>query len=146
MALRTKRKSSKGALIKGMSKRLPSIILENSVFRKRLKEIMKGYAGIYALYSKKELYYVGLTKNLFGRINWHLKDRHARKWDQFIIFRIKRVRFLKDIETLVTRLIDLKGNRQKGKLPPDSDINKILKDILKEHKQEIRGIEHALRQ
>jgi len=140
-----KRKSSKGALIKGMSKRLPSIILENAVFRKRLREIMKGYAGIYALYSKNELYYVGLTKNLFGRIRWHLVDRHAKKWDHFIIFRIKRVRYLKDIETLVTRLVDLKGNRQKGKLPPDADINRILQDILKEHKEEMRGIEKALR-
>jgi hypothetical protein len=32
-----------------MSKKLPSDILENPVFRKRLKEIMKGYSGIYAL-------------------------------------------------------------------------------------------------
>lgn len=145
MAKAFKRKSSKGALIKGMSKRLPSVILENAVFRKRLRAIMKGYAGIYALYVRDELYYVGLTKNLFGRINWHLSDRHAGKWDHFIIFRIKRVRYLKDIETLVTRIVDLKGNRQKGKLPPDSDINKILKEILQEHKREIKGIEKALR-
>jgi len=40
---------TKGSLIKGMSKKLPSDILENPVFRKRLKEIMKGYSGIYAL-------------------------------------------------------------------------------------------------
>jgi hypothetical protein len=142
---RKKKKSSKGALIKGMSKRLPSEILDNNVFRKRLKEIMKGYAGIYALYKREELYYVGLTTNLFGRIEWHLiGDRHAGKWDHFIIFRIKRVNYLKDIETLITHLIDLKGNRNKGKVPPDADINKVLKEILSEHKKEIKGIEKAL--
>ena len=42
---------------------------------------MRGYAGIYALYNGSKLYYVGLTKNLFGRIRWHLKDRHAKRWD-----------------------------------------------------------------
>ena len=62
-----------------MSKRLPSEILDNPVFKKGLKEIMKGYSGIYALYRKERLYYVGLTTNLLGRINQHLKDRHAGK-------------------------------------------------------------------
>lgn len=75
-----KRKSSKGALIKGMTRRLPIAILENEIFRRRLREIMRGYAGIYAMYKKKELYYVGLTKNLFGRLKTHrLRDRHAGK-------------------------------------------------------------------
>lgn len=64
-----KKKTTKGVLIKGMSKRLPSEILANPVFEKRLKEIMKGYSGIYALYRKDRLYYVGLTTDLFGRIN-----------------------------------------------------------------------------
>jgi hypothetical protein len=48
-----KRPSTKGALIKGMSRRLPSVILGNPMFEKRLKEIMKRYAGIYALYCQR---------------------------------------------------------------------------------------------
>lgn len=106
---------------------------------------MKGYAGIYALYRKEKLYYVGLTRDLFGRINWHLKDRHAGRWNQFIIFRIKRVNYLKDIETLLTHLVDTKGNRAKGKVPRDADIGRVLQDILRQHKREIRGIERALK-
>ena len=137
--------SKKGALIKGMSKRLPSEILDNPIFQEKLKETMRGYAGIYALYRKDVLYYVGLTRNLFGRINWHLKDRHAGKWDSFIIFRIKRVNYLKDIETLLTHLVDTKGNRAKGKVPRDADISRVLKDILRQHKKEIKGIERALK-
>lgn len=124
--IQRKKKTTKGALIKGMTKKLPSEILNNPVFRKRLKEIMKGYAGIYALYKKNKIYYVGLTTNLFGRINWHLKDRHAGKWDHFVIFRIKRVDYLKDIETLITHLIDIPGNKVRGKVPRDADINRIL--------------------
>jgi len=128
-----------------MSKRLPSEILDNPVFKKRLKEIMKGYSGIYALYRKKRLYYVGLTTNLLGRINWHLRDRHAGKWDSFVIFRIKRVAYLRDIETLITRLIKVPGNRVEGKVPRDADINRVLKVILRQHKSEMKGIERALK-
>jgi len=75
---------------------LPSEILNNPIFKQRLRELMRRYAGIYALYRKRKLYYVGLTRNLLSRIKWHLRDRHARKWDRFIIFRIKKVRYLKD--------------------------------------------------
>ncbi len=138
-------KSAKGALIKGMSKKLPSGMLGSPVFRERLKEIMKGNAGIYALYRKNRLYYVGLTRNLFGRINWHLRDRHAGRWDSFVIFRIKRVEYLKDVETLITRIVDTPGNRQKGKVPRDADINRLLREMLREHKQQLREIEVALR-
>lgn len=103
VGLRKKRKhrSTKGALIKGMSRRLPSEILDIPLFEKGLRKIMRHYAGIYALYHKKKIYYIGLSRNLHGRLKWHLKDRLAGKWDQFIIFRIQRVTYLKDIETLI---------------------------------------------
>ena len=128
-----------------MSKRLPSEILDNPVFKKGLKEIMKGYSGIYALYRKERLYYVGLTTNLLGRINRYLKDRHAGKWDSFVIFRIKRVDYLRDIETLITRLIKVPGNRVEGKVPREANINRILKVMLRQHRKEMKGIERALR-
>lgn len=106
---------------------------------------MKGFSGIYALYKKDKLYYVGLTTNLFGRIKWHMKDRHAGKWDSFVIFRIKRIDYLKDIETLITHLVKLPGNKVKGKVPRDADINRILRRILQEHNKEIKGISEALK-
>lgn len=142
---KTHKKTTKGALIKGMSKRLPSEILDNPVFKKRLKEIMKGYSGIYALYRMNRLYYVGLTTNLLGRINWHLRDRHAGKWDHFVIFRIKRVDYLKDIETLITHLVELPGNRVKGKVPRDADISRILREILTQHSKQMKEIAKALK-
>ena len=140
-----KKSSSKGAFIKGMTKQLPSGILANPVFKKGLKEVMKGYSGIYALYRKDKIYYVGLASNLHGRINQHLKDHHKNKWDGFRIFRIKRIKYLKEIETLITHLIQLPGNRVKGKVPKDADINKVLRDILTQHSKEIREIGKALK-
>ena len=140
-----KKGMGKGALIKGMTKRLPSEILANPLFRVGLRSVMRGYAGIYALYHGSKLYYVGLTKNLFSRVRWHLKDRHARKWDSFVIFRIKRVNYLKDIETLLMQLITTPGNRVKGKVPRDADINRVLRLILREESAEIRKIAKALR-
>ncbi len=137
-------KSPKGALIKGMSKQLPSDILDNPLFTSRLKEIMRGYAGIYALYRNTRLYYVGLTTNLLGRIKWHRKDRHAGKWDHFIIFRIQRVRYLKDMETLIHHLVEVPGGRVKGKVPRDADLNRVLKEVLREEERKMRDIKAAL--
>ena len=124
------KKSTKGRLIKGMTKKLPSEIINDPIFTNKLKELMKGYAGIYALYKENNLYYVGLTRNLFRRITRHLKDRHAGKWNKFIIFRIKKVHYLKDIETLIHHIVEAKGNKVKGKVPRDSNLNRVLKEIL----------------
>jgi len=35
--------------------------------------------GVYALYRKKKLYYVGLARDLRGRLKTHLRDKHARR-------------------------------------------------------------------
>ena len=142
---RKKHKSTKGNLIKGMSRRMPSELLADSVFRRDLREVMRGYAGIYALYHGDNLYYTGLTRNLFNRIRWHTRDRHKNKWDHFIIFRIQRVRYLRDIETLLHNLVDTHGNRVRGKVPRDADLNRVLRQRVREYKRRIRGYERALR-
>ena len=138
-------RSGKGVLLKGMSRRLPSEILEDPLFKKRLGEIMRGYAGIYALYRGKRLYYTGLTKNLFSRIHWHMRDRHAGRWDHFIIFRIHKVRYLKDIETLIHNLLPTRGNRARGKVPRDADLNRVLRSLAKEYRKRLVGYERAFR-
>jgi hypothetical protein len=139
-----KKKARKGALIKGMTSKLPSKIIDNPVFKKVLKEIMKRYSGIYALYRKDRLYYIGLTTNLFGRIKDHLQDRHAGKWDKFAIFRIRRVDYLKDIETLITQLVHPRGNLTKGKVPRTADLTHILRSKCKGPYKEVKEIMEAL--
>ncbi len=135
----------KGALIKGMSNLLPSEMLSDPVFKKKLKDLMKGFAGIYALYKREKIYYIGLTGDLHGRIGWHQKDRHAGRWDGFKIFRIKKIQYLKDIETLIHHLIETKGNRAKGKVPKDADLNHVLREILNQHESAINTIKRALK-
>jgi len=128
-----------------MSRRLPSEILESDVFAEKLRQLMRRYAGIYVLYKRERLYYIGLTKDLLGRIRWHLRDRHTGKWDHFTIFRIQRVRYLKDIETLIHHLIETPGNKVKGRVPKDADLNSILREVLITHEKAIEGIRKALK-
>ena len=109
-----RRKIIKGSLIKGMSNNLPSDILTDPIFKKKLRELLRGYAGIYALYGGERLYYVGLARNLHGRVKRHFKDRHRGKWDHFKIFRIQNVRYLRDIETLMHHIADTEGNMSEG--------------------------------
>lgn len=137
--------SGKGALIKGMSRRLSSDLLDSPLFKQRLEELMRRYAGVYALYQRNKLYYVGLTKNLWGRVRGHLRDRHKGRWDRFIIFRIKRVAYLKDIETLLQQVAEPPGNRIKGKVPKDADLNRLLRDELRTHQRAIRALHRAIR-
>jgi hypothetical protein len=144
-AVRRRRKTTKGALIKGMTRHLPSEILASPIFRSKLQELMRGYAGIYALYRDDKPYYIGLTTNLFGRVNGHLRDRHKGQWDHFVIFRIKKVNYLKDIETLITHLMPWPGNRVRGKVPRDGELNRILRQILTDHTREIREIRKVLK-
>jgi len=143
--MRKRRRSTKGALIKGMSKNLPSDILIDPVFKDKLEELLRGYAGIYALYKGERLYYVGLARNLHGRVSWHLRDRHAGKWNNFKIFRIQKVRYLKDIETLIHHIAETKGNRAKGRVPKDADLNFALREVLHEYEKRIRPLKRALR-
>lgn len=55
------------------------------------------------------------------------------------------MRYLKDIETLIHNLVDTQGNRVKGKVPRDADLNRILREVLVEHEHAIHDIRLALR-
>ena len=72
--------------------------------------------GVYALYKGDRLYYVGLAIDLRNRIKHHLRDRHARKWDRFSLYLIRKADHIKELESLILRTADPRGNRKKGKL------------------------------
>jgi hypothetical protein len=139
-----KRQPKKGALIKGMTGRLPVEILDNPVFEEDIRNVMKGFSGIYLLYRRKTLYYVGLASNLLGRLRSHQKDKHAERWDQFTIYRIRQVRYLKDLETLLIGVLRPPGNNVKGRVPSDADINRILRKVMKQQKSSMTKIERSL--
>jgi hypothetical protein len=141
---KSRRKPKKGALIKGISGRLPIEILESPVFTADIKKVMRGFSGIYLLYKRKTLYYVGLATNLLGRLRSHQKDKHARKWDQFEIYRIKKTRFLKDVETMLIGVLRPPGNSVEGRVLKDADINKILRKVLKQQESSMSKIRKTL--
>ncbi len=103
-----------------------------------------GFFCLYVLHRRKRIYYIGLTTDLLGRIKGHAKWR-AGKWDHFRFFRIQKVRYLKDIETLLHRLVDTPGNKVKGKVPRDADLNRVLREVLREHEHTIWDIRRAIR-
>lgn len=140
-----KKKSSKGALVKGVSARLPVELLDEPTFKRGLEEITRGYSGIYFLYKRKSLYYIGLARNLYGRLVGHTKDKHRGKWDSFAIFRVGRVRYLKDIESLLLRAAQPPGNSVSGHFHHDADLTKVLKRIRGEQMRRLKRIGKVLR-
>lgn len=143
---RTKRKtSSKGALVRGVSARLPVELLDEPTFRQGLQEITRGYSGLYFLYKRKTLYYIGLARNLYWRLVSHTKNKHKNKWDSFAIFRVGRVRYLKDVESLLLRAARPPGNSVSGHFRRDADLTKVLKKIRREQMRRLRRIGKVLR-
>jgi predicted GIY-YIG superfamily endonuclease len=139
------KKGNRGRLIKGIAK-LPASLFDNNFFAPVLETLLSGSPGIYALYKGEDLYYVGLSKNLRSRLKQHLKDKHSRKWDTFKIFKVRKVNYLKDMETLILQIARPEGNRQMGKLPSKQRhaLTKSLKAALNKMETEAGLIRKAL--
>jgi GIY-YIG catalytic domain len=140
---RKKKNSNKGALIKGMTRRLPVQLLGDKSFEEGLKQIMRDYSGVYALYNGEKLYYVGLAKDLYNRLRWHTKNKHRGRWDRFAIFRVRRVRYLKDMETLLLQIAEPPGNSLGGRLHRDADLTRVLREVLRENTLRLKRMRKA---
>jgi hypothetical protein len=101
-------------------------------FSSVITDLIKGHQGIYALFKKDRLYYVGLARNLKSRINSHNKDRHQNKWTHFSLYIIRKEGHIKEIESLVLRIAYPKGNKVRGKLKQSKDLRPLLKRRLKD--------------
>jgi len=141
----TRRGGSKGALVKGVSARLPVDLLDEPTFKRGLQEITRGYSGIYFLYHKQKLYYIGLAANLYWRLVNHTKNKHKGRWDSFSIFRVGRVRYLKDVESLLLRAAQPPGNSVSGNFHRDGDLTRVIKHIRTEQQRRLKKIAKALR-
>lgn len=94
----------------------------------RYQEIIRQYVrhrhGVYALYRRGKLYYVGLASNLRTRLRHHLKDRHGKSWDRFSIYLTINDSHLRELECLLLRIVKTKGNKQKGKFARSEDLRR----------------------
>jgi len=82
-----------------------------------VNEMIRGKAGLYALYDDDELYYVGLAVDLHRRLKQHIKDRHGDYWNRFSVYLVTADEHTKPLESLVLRIASPEGNSVKGKLP-----------------------------
>ena len=128
------KRRKKRNLVIGHLESVSRTILEKH--QKQVRQYVKGRNGIYALYRKNRLYYVGLASNLRGRLRHHLNDRHASSWDRFSIYLTRSLDHMKELESLLLRVVDPIGNRQLGKLPGSRDLKPGLK-------QEMLGFFHS---
>jgi hypothetical protein len=109
--------------------------ISKDVFKRYFSEITSligSSPGIYALYDEDQLYYVGKSTDLKKRVKQHLRDRHYASWTHFSWFLIRKVDHINEIESLLIRISNPKGNRIKPKGRAKGDLIKKLKKMVKD--------------
>ena len=105
-----------------------------------ITELIGRSAGIYALFDKNKLYYVGRATNLKSRVKQHLRDKHQKKWTHFSLYLIGFHEHIGDIESLLVRIALPKGNsvRPRG---TDAKGERRLKQIIRlKHREELEKL------
>ena len=126
-------------LISGYLERISSEVFDD--YHGEITQLVGKKHGVYALYKKDKLYYVGLARNLRRRVKQHLKDRHAKKWDRFSLYLIHDIAYLKEIEALILHIAEPKGNVQKGRLGKSNNFRKTLYRLVTERtKQRVQKL------
>jgi len=128
MAKKVKRESR--SIVIGHLEKVSSKVFDSH--HKQITEIIEGNYGVYALYRREKLYYVGKASNLKSRVKQHLKDRHAGKWTHFSAYLIRKTDHINEIEALLLRIADPKGDKVKGKLKGSLNLRPKLKVLLSE--------------
>lgn len=100
-----------------------------------LREVTHGRHGVYALYRRDKLYYVGLASNLRNRVRHHLRDRHRGLWDRFSMYLTIDDKHLKELESLVLRIAQPKGNKQRGGFARSDNLIRVLRRKVREAHQ-----------
>lgn len=80
-----------------------------------IREFIRKKGGVYALYRKEQLYYVGLANNLMARLKTHLRDRHRGVWDRFSVYLTLRDGHIKELESMLIRIVGPRGNKLGGR-------------------------------
>jgi len=80
-------------------------------YYEQITELIGNSPGIYALYDGADLYYVGKSTDLRKRVKIHLKDRHLASWTHFSLYLVREAEHIHEIESLLVRIANPKGNR-----------------------------------
>ena len=113
-------------------------------YSKELTDLTGNKHGVYALYDENELYYVGKAVDLKRRVGQHLKDKHLARWTHFSLFLTSQSKYIDEIESILVRIANPKGNLVKPKGKMDSKLKKqvisLVKAKQKEELNELFGI------
>jgi hypothetical protein len=115
-------------LVKGNLERISSKVFD--IYHDEITQLVGRQHGVYALYKKNRLYYVGLAKNLRGRVKHHLKDRHAHKWDSFSLYLVRNVNYLRELESLLVHIAEPRGNIARGRFARSENLLDALKKMM----------------
>jgi len=100
------------------------------------KQYVKRRQGVYALYKKRRLHYVGLASDLRWRLHQHLRDHHGHSWDRFSVYFTIGETHLKELETLILRITGKPpGNKNKGKFKESENLKRKLKRDIKSYQR-----------
>ena len=102
-----------------------------------IRRYVLGRQGVYALYRRGKLYYVGLARDLRWRLDAHLKDRLAPHWDRFSVYLTIGDKHLKELESLLLRVVRPKpsGNVQTGKFASSQNLVYQFKREIRTHQR-----------
>lgn len=111
-------------------------------YRPLLEAYVTRRQGVYALYKKKKLYYVGLAGDLRWRLRQHLKDHHGHSWDRFSVYLTIGEKHLKELETLILHITwKPRGNEQKGRFKDSENLKRTLtRDIKRFQRDELMAL------
>jgi len=108
-------------------------------YQAQVKQLIRGRAGIYALYRNHNLYYVGLATNLMRRLKQHLRDHHEKKWNRFSVYVTGNDDHMKELESLLLRIVNPRGNKQTGKIAKSENLRPSLNKLIKEEDDDQRA-------
>jgi hypothetical protein len=139
------RRASRGALVSQYLEGISRTALAE--YQQFFREQARRRNGVYALYRKKKLYYVGLARDLRGRLKTHLRDKHGESWDRFSMYLTVGDDHIKELESLVLRIVRPSGNRQGGKFARAQNLRREftrrVKQDAAEHLSELLGVQRV---
>lgn len=139
------RRSGRGALVSQYLEGISRTALAE--YQQFFREQARRRNGVYALYRKKKLYYVGLARDLRGRLRTHLRDKHGESWDRFSMYLTVGDDHIRELESLVPRIVRPTGNRQAGKFAKAQNLRREftrrVKQDAAEHLSELLGVERT---
>ncbi|MGH8611492.1 MAG: hypothetical protein ACREYF_05465 [Gammaproteobacteria bacterium] len=144
MAARVRTKRRREALVYGHLERVSRELLEDHF--EVVKRFIGRNAGIYALYRKDRLCYIGLASALSSRLKHHVNDHLSGAWDRFSIYLTIKDQHLKEIESLLLRIARPSGNKLAGRTARSRDLRKtVAKAIREKQKKEVQSLFARLR-